>query len=229
MKNLAGKPVLWHDVERCLEARTVDRVILATTTNPEDDTIESAAKSWGVPCYRGSSDNVLDRYYQTALAYPSDIIVRITSDCPLIDPVIIDRVVSALEANDYVTNIFERNFPRGLDVEVFTMSALKKTWMAAKTAFDREHVTTYIRQHAAAEFRTANVTMPSEYNYPNFRLTLDTQEDYQLFEAIYNEFYKEGELIHVPEVLTWLTQHPEVSSLNVEIKQKHDPTQSETA
>lgn len=220
MKLLSGKPVLLHDIIRCRAARKIDDVIIATSTNPEDTLIETACAEWGVACGRGSSEDVLSRYFDIATQFGSEVIVRVTSDCPLIDPNIIDLVIHKLEDNDYVTNIFDRNFPRGMDTEVFTFASLEKAHRAATTTFDREHVTPYLRAHSGTLFKTQNVSMPNEYHYPQFRLTLDTQEDYELFKVLYDTFYKEGELISVPDVLHWLTTHPEVSALNSNVPQK---------
>ena len=220
MKLLAGKPVLLHDIMRCKAATKVDEVIIATSTNPEDDVIEKACAEWGVRCSRGSVEDVLSRYFNAAQQCGSKIIVRVTSDCPLIDPHIIDLTIGGLNTYDYVTNVFDRNFPRGMDTEVFTFASLEKAYREATKTFDREHVTPYIRDHSGTLFTTKNVTMPKAYHFPQFRLTLDTPEDYELFKVIYNTFYKEGPLIDVPQVLKWLTQHPEVSALNANVPQK---------
>lgn len=223
MKDLAGKPVLWHDIQRCRASKEATDVIVATTTNPEDYVIERACKEWGVSYHRGSWNDVLRRYYDTAVAYSSDVIVRVTSDCPLIDPAIIDLTIRGLGDNDYVTNVFDRNFPRGMDAEVFRMSALEKAAREATKPFDHEHVTPYIRENSGTLFKTANIDMPETYHFPQFRLTLDTPEDYQLFQAIYHEFYRPGELIDVPTVLRWLQAHPEIAALNETVVQKPDP------
>lgn len=220
MKLLSGKPVLLHDIMRCRAAKNIDEVIIATSTNPEDDMIEKACTEWGVRYSRGSVDDVLSRYFNAAKQFGSEVVVRVTSDCPLIDPSIIDLTIEALGSYDYVTNVFDRNFPRGMDTEVFTFASLEKAHREATKIFDREHVTPYIRDHSGTLFTTKNVAMPSEYHFPQFRLTLDTPEDYKLFTAIYDVFYKEGGLIDVPQVLKWLTEHPEVSALNASVQQK---------
>lgn len=225
MKSLAGKPVLWHDIERCRASKRSTGVIIATTTNPEDDEIERVCREWGVDYFRGSWDDVLSRYYGAATKYRSDVVVRVTSDCPLIDPAIIDLTIEGLGDNDYVTNVLDRNFPRGMDAEVFTMAALTKAQQEATKEFDREHVTPFIREHAGTLFKTKGIDMPDAYHFPQFRLTLDTPEDYALFTKIYDAFYRDGELIDVPSVLRWLNEHPEIAAINAEVKQKHDPTQ----
>lgn len=222
MMELAGHPVLWHDLQRIRAAKEITDVIVATTVDPSDDPIISACNAWGAKVHRGSVEDVLDRFHGAAERYGSDVIVRVTSDCPLIDPDILDLTVRALKDNDYVTNVFDRNFPRGMDAEVFTRTALDRAHREATKPFDREHVTPYIREHAEL-FKTANVDMPDAYHFPEFRLTLDTPEDYVLFRRIYDEFYREGSLIDVPTVLRWLAQHPEVAALNADVHQKPDP------
>jgi spore coat polysaccharide biosynthesis protein SpsF len=222
MMDLAGHPVLWHDLQRIRAAKTVSDVIVATTVDPSDDRIASACDEWGTKAHRGSVEDVLDRFHGAAKRFGSDVIVRVTSDCPLIDPHVIDLTVRALKNHDYVTNVFDRNFPRGMDAEVFTRAALDRAHREATKPFDREHVTPYIREHTDL-FKTANVDMPDAYHFPQFRLTLDTPEDYALFRAIYDQFYREGELIRVPEVLRWLAQHPEIAALNAKVYQKPDP------
>lgn len=223
MKDLAGHPVMWHDIQRCRASKRATDVIIATTTNPEDNQIEEACLQWGVKCWRGSSEDVLDRFYGAAKNFRSDILVRVTSDCPLIDPYIIDLTIKGLGNYDYVTNVFDRNFPRGMDAEVFTMAALEQAHAEATKPFDHEHVTPYIRENSGSKFKTKNIDMPAEYHFPQFRLTLDTPQDYALFQAIYNHFYRPGELIKVPAVLQWLVANPEIAKLNADVVQKPDP------
>lgn len=222
MKELAGHPVVWHDLERLQAAKRVDRIVVATTTNPEDDVLERFCRAGGVDCFRGSGEDVLARYHGAAERFGGDVLVRVTSDCPLIDPAIVDLVIDGLGQHDYVTNVFDRNFPRGMDAEVFTRASLDRAFREATKTFDREHVTPYIREQTKL-FQTANVTMPAAYHFPQFRLTLDTPEDYRLFQAIYGEFYQPGALIDVPTVLRWLVDHPEIAALNGDVKQKPDP------
>ncbi|MEK7518890.1 MAG: glycosyltransferase family protein [Patescibacteria group bacterium] len=222
MKDLSGQPVLWHVLQRVQAAKRADDVIVATSTNAEDDVIEDACKTWRFKYFRGSSDNVLERFHGAALTFGTDVAVRITGDCPLIDPKIIDIVINGLDGNDYVSNVFDRDFPRGMDTEVFTFKVLDQAQREAITIFDREHVTPYIRSHEQL-FKTANINMPMAYHFPKFRLVIDTPEDYTLLEAIYKEFYQPGKLIDVPTVLGWLNQHPEIAKINSTVEQKPDP------
>jgi len=220
--DLQGQPVLWHVLKRVQASKRADDVIVATSTNTEDDQLERVCAEWNIKCFRGSSDNVLERFHGAAKKYGTQIAVRITGDCPLIDPAIIDLVIDGLQNYDYVTNVFDRNFPRGMDTEVFRYAALDHAQREATSQFDREHVTPYIRTHAEL-FKTSNINMPESYHFPQFRLTLDTEQDYALFKAIYQHFYRPGTLIHVPDVLVWLNDHPEIAELNKEVVQKPDP------
>lgn len=223
MKELAGHPVVWHDLERIRRAKRVDTIILATTTNSEDDALETYCAKQNINCFRGSSDDVLARFYGAAQEFGGDVFVRVTSDCPLIDPVIIDMVIDGLGAHDYVTNVFDRKFPRGMDTEVFTRASLERAYKEATAPFDREHVTPFIREPQNG-FDLANIDMPEAYHFPQFRLTLDTPQDYTLFQAIYAQWYKPGQIIDVPTILPWLVAHPEIAALNGDVQQKPDPS-----
>lgn len=177
--DLAGESMLARCVNRTCQARTLDEVVIATTVQPADDIIVNlcARRDW--PYFRGSEDDVLDRYYQAALRYQADVVVRITSDCPLIEPEIIDRTVSEfLERQpgvDYASNIFpRRTFPKGLDVEVMRRDVLERAWREDDNPAWREHVTQYI-QHNPALFCIHSVTQETDISH--IRLTVDTLED----------------------------------------------------
>lgn len=225
MMDLAGRPNLWHVLQRCRASQRADDVIVATTTNPEDDILQETCEAWGIKYHRGSADDVLSRYSETVQRYPSDIIVRITADCPLVDPGLIDQIIDELGDAQYATNIFDRVFPHGLDIEVMTRPALEETQARATTSFHREHVTPYIREHQDDPFTIRRFAMPEEYQFPQFRLTLDTPLDYQMLRTLYEHFFDEEKgIISVPEVLKWLQEHPEVAAINQGVQQKQDPT-----
>src|SRR5208282_1417599 len=156
LAEIEGRPMLWHVIQRVKRASLVDRVVVATSTAPADDVIEKMCQENGVPCYRGSENNVLDRYYHAARAEKAAQVVRITADCPLIDPELIDQVVSRFQTGDldYASNTMVRTYPDGLDTEVFSFSALERAWHEAVKDSEREHVTPYLRSD---KFRTANV------------------------------------------------------------------------
>jgi len=210
MKLLLDKPVLWHVVNRASKARFIREVIVATTTEPEDDVIEDFCKRNKISVFRGSEDDVLDRYYQCAKRYNIRNVVRITADCPLHDPKVIDLVVGEyLKGScDYVSNIIKYTFPDGFDVEVFSFSALKSAWKNAKLPSEREHVTPYIRNNA--EFEKKNVY--SSKQYPIYRLTLDHPEDYQFIKKIYEGIGKE--LFYIDDIIEFLEANPELLKIN---------------
>jgi len=212
MKFIAGKPLLYYSVYRASLARCIEKVIVATTTNPLDDTIVKWCETRGIPYYRGSEEDVLDRYYQTARNYKLDIVVRVTSDCPFVDPEIIDLLVSKLKENDadYVSNRLEkRTWPHGLDVEVFKFSALEKAWKEAKGQREREHVTPYIMEHPEY-FRQVEIQL--DRNLSNFRLTVDYPEDIEFTKVLIEKF--NAEKMNWKEIVQLLEKHPELVAIN---------------
>ena len=216
--DLAGEPMLARVVARTKRAKTIDRTIVATTVEPEDEPIVALCRARGWAVSRGSRDDVLDRYYQAAVADGADPIVRITSDCPLIDPGVIDRVVRQLTAGvDYASNINPtRSFPRGLDVEVFTFASLAAAWGEASDSSSREHVTPFLYRHPE-RFRIALVESERP-EAADHRWSVDTPEDYELMRRILARFgdQKFGWL----DVLELLDRHPDWIELNRHIAQK---------
>lgn len=227
MKELSGKPVLWHVVERCRQSKKAGQVIVATTINSQDDLVERFCKENKILYYRGSSENVLDRYYQTAKNFGVDNIVRVTSDCPLIDPLVIDEGIETLQKSgfDYLSNYSDlgpgkRTFPRGLDMEVFRFSALEQAHSNAVENYEKEHTTPYIWENKKKEFKIYPTMIARPEYARNYRLTVDYEEDFQLMEKIYSEFYKEGKIIDVTKVFLFLDAHPEIVKINAHCEQK---------
>ncbi len=180
MKEILGKPLLYYSVRRAMMAKHVDKVVVATTTNPKDDVIVKWCEENEIPYYRGSEDDVLDRYYNAAKKFGANIIVRITSDCPFIDPEIIDLLILTLKTfeYDYVSNRVEkRTFPHGLDAEVFTFEALEIAGKNAKKPQEREHVTPYFLAHPEL-FNIYEVSYKKDLS--NIRLTVDYKEDFEM-------------------------------------------------
>lgn len=175
---LGGRSVLANVVARVRLAAQVDETVVATTTLPEDDAIEAEARRLGVPVFRGADEDVLGRYYHAAAAFHGDVIVRITADCPLIDPAVIDRVIMRFGPGtdhcDYASNTLQRSYPVGLDVEVFSLAALAAAYDEACTAYEREHVTVFLYQNPD-RFRLASVEAPVDTS--SHRWTLDTPAD----------------------------------------------------
>ena len=227
LMEIAGKPMLWHVVERTKAAKTLDSVIVATTINPEDNAIEKLAQKEGWLLYRGSSEDVLDRYYRAAKKFDVDIIFRGSGDLPLIDPVIIDTCVKKLLKGkyDYISNFFNEEedksyFPRGLDIRVFSFKALEKANRNADLSYEREHVAPYIWKNKNNEFRIGDPVEAMPKYHGDYRLTVDYPEDFKLIEKIYQIFYKPGRIVDTPKVIAFLNKHPEIAEINANCRQK---------
>ena len=222
LEDLAGEPMLARVVSRTRRAKTLDITMVATTTQPVDDAIVRLCEERGWPFFRGSEEDLLDRYYQAASAFRADVVVRITSDCPLIEPEIVDRVVNEFLSYypevEYVSNNLERTFPRGLDVEVMSFDALEKAWQEDCNPVWREHVTPYLRRHPK-KFRTRNVANDIDYSY--MRWTVDTIEDLTFVRKIYNHFQSDN--FSWKDVLNLLETHPEWLEINRHVQQKAVP------
>lgn len=223
MMEICGRPVLWHVVQRAKAAGLLAQVVIATTTLPQDDVLADLAGEIGVPCYRGPVDDVLYRYYGAAVEYGANAVVRITSDCPLLDPAVVDKVLSThLAAGaevDYTSNTMERTFPRGLDTEVITVPALARAHREAARDYEREHVTPYIYQHPE-RFRLQNVEAAGRLRRPDLRLTVDTAEDLQLIREIYGGLYRPGEIFGALDVIDFLEKNPALVAINAHVRQK---------
>ena len=225
MKLLCGIPVLEHDLRRIQAAQRVDEILVATTDKSHDQQVAELALRCGAKAFRGSEDNVLSRYYHAACQAQADIIVRITSDCPLIDPWLLDqmleRFLSAQASDkpyDYFSNTLKRrSYPTGLDTEIFTFDALKQAYKEADLAHQLEHVTPFFYQQPQ-RFRLGGIE--SEVDHGQYRWTLDTQEDLTLIDAIYRELYREGELFRTEQVLALMQRRPELPQLNAHIQPK---------
>lgn len=221
LKTVNGKTLLEYQIERVKHAKTINQIIIATTVKEEDNIIVDLCNNLELDYYRGSEDDVLSRYYEAANAYKVDVIVRLTSDCPLIDPIVIDRVVNCYIENqplaDYVSNIIERTYPRGLDTEVFSYKALKKAYKEASFPSEREHVTPFIYFHPEI-FNIKYVK--NENDYSNFRWTVDTIEDFELISLILDKLYNPNKTFYMKDVIELLHIYPEWIEINAHIKQK---------
>lgn len=221
LANLKGKAVLEHVFLAVRSAVLVDEIILATTTNKEDDILTEIAASYNIPVVRGSEDDVLSRFAQAAEITDADTFIRFTADDPLLDPTVINTVVGYFLKNDYdyVSNIIDRSWPRGLDTEVFSRKALMRCIELGQATEHKEHVTLFIRMHPEL-FPQANVAALPEECLPEARLCIDTVEDYQLLQAIFDKFYQEGQIIKVVDVVRWLKENDNMMNLNASVIQK---------
>lgn len=217
MLPILGKPVLLHMVKRIKKSFKIDEIIIATSLNKSDDVIEEFCINEKIKFYRGSENDVLSRYYEAAKKFSVDTIVRLTSDTPLLDPKVIDKVILKYNEKkyDFVSNFFPlpRTYPDGYNVEVFSMKVLDLVNIEAKKPSDREHVTTFITMQPERFkiFRVDSVKDLSKY-----RLNLDYKEDYELIRAVYDGLnnYK----MDLEDIISWLDRHPKILKLNSHIK-----------
>lgn len=218
LKDVAGETMLGRVVRRLRGAKQIDEVLIATTDSPTDDAIVAECQRYSIAVFRGDQDDVLDRYFEAAKFTDAEIVVRVTSDCPLIDPEITERTIRAFmdHSPDYASNTIVRTFPRGLDTEVVSMAALTRAWQEARRPYEREHVTPYILEHPE-EFVLLPVV--GDQDYSAHRWTVDMPEDLEFVRAIYNRLKGEGEFSW-RDVLDVLDREPELLGLNRGVVQK---------
>lgn len=215
------KSVLEHVIDRVRECKEIDDIVVATTNLQKDDVIIDLLKNLRVNYFRGSEDNVLERYYEAATVYVATDIVRITSDCPLIDPQIVDNIIRFYKNNEYdmVTNApndeSKRTYPRGLDTEVFSYEILERAYLKGTKSYQREHVTPYIYEN---DFKIYNYK--NQVNYSEYRWTLDTLEDFKLISLIYNNLYGKNKTFYMEDILDYIEKNPQAIDINKDIKQK---------
>ncbi len=221
MKEVLGKPLLEYQIERLKRANEADELVIATTINDTDQPIVELCKRLEVAYYRGSEEDVLSRYYEAATEFGADIVVRVTSDCPLIDPTVVDKVIKHYKDNrdkyDYVSNTLTRTYPRGLDTEVFSYKVLQEAFFYAKEQPEREHVTPYICWHPE-RFRLGNVFRHE--NQSQHRWTVDQREDFLLIENIIKALYPNNPQFDMTDVLILLRENSEWVKLNAGVEQK---------
>lgn len=214
---LAGRSVLARVIRAAHESGAVDELVVATTTEADDDPVVAECQRIGVAVHRGPVDDVLTRFLGALDAHPADAVMRFTADCPLLDPEIVSlvaQVFRSVPGLDYVTTSISRTLPRGLDVEVIRAQALRSLDGRADT-YHRTHVTSYVYTHPE-EFRLFGLTLLPDRSH--LRLTLDTPEDWQLMRAVADHF---GDTtVALAKLTEWLDAHPEIAALNAEIEQK---------
>jgi spore coat polysaccharide biosynthesis protein SpsF len=221
MMPLAGKPLLERVLERVKRCRRVDLIVLATTTKSEDDPLCELAKRNGVEVYRGSEKDLVDRYYQAALLYKADLVVRLPADNPVVEPAEIDRIIEHhLQSDDDFSanthSILDNGYPDGLGAEVFTLQKLKEVWEKASDPRNREHPHTYFYEHPE-RYRIGTVRCPKEFSRPDLVLDVNTREDYEFMKDLYSYLYFLKPDFHITEIIAWYDniyckQHPESRS-----------------
>ena len=222
LKDIGGAPMLQRVVVRARRARSLGRVVVATTTDPGDDPLAAFCRRQGFPVFRGHPYDVLDRYYQTAKYFDAEVVVRLTADCPVIDPREIDRTVSAFLAAkvDFAANRlpppWHRTTPIGMDTEVVTFPALERAWREAEAKYAREHVMPYLYEEAG---RFNTLLVDHDPDLGDLRLTVDTPEDLELVRKVFSYFGNSDEFT-MGEMVTLLDSHPELRQLNEAVTHK---------
>lgn len=215
---LSGKSLFVRQVERVMASRLCGQVVVATTLNPADDLVWEVCQQEGIECFRGHSEDLLDRHYRAALQYGADTVIKIPGDCPLIDPAVIDAVIAYYLENsdkyDYVSNLHPATFPDGNDVEIAPMRVIEEAWKSATRAFEREHTTPYIWERPE-QFRIGNVAMEDGADHSmTHRLTIDYEEDYQFIKAVWEELYPGNPLFGVRDILELMGRRPDIYAIN---------------
>lgn len=216
---LAGEPMLTRLIERLRRVQRADGIVIATTTNATDDPIAALCDTLGMPCHRGSEHDVLSRYADAARLHGADAVMRITSDCPLIHPALIDQVIAVYAEgdSDYVSNMLHPTWPYGMAVEVFSAAALQQAHTEATQPAEREHVTPFIYWHPE-RYRLRNVESP--VNLSHHRWTVDTPEDYELVRRLFETLHPINPEFTQADILTLLDAHPDWMTLNQHVQQK---------
>jgi spore coat polysaccharide biosynthesis protein SpsF len=219
LQEINGKPILDYVFERLSKAQHIDTLVLATSTNKNDDILKKYGMTKNIEVFRGSEQDVLSRYFKAAEKYKADIIVRVTSDCPLIDPSIVDHVITAhlQKKVDYTSNVITRTYPRGLGVEAFNFEVLKDAYKHAQESFQREHVTPYITRNPSF-FKLQNITAPESIRRPDIRITIDTKEDFELIKNILLHFKTVD--FTTTDIIQYLNDNPYLLGINKHVQQK---------
>jgi spore coat polysaccharide biosynthesis protein SpsF len=218
LRPLVGKPLLVRMVERVIAANLVGTVVVATTTDLSDDPVVDVCESEGFRYFRGDPHDLLDRHYQAGRLYEAETVIKIPSDCPLIDPRVIDGVIGYYldhgEEYDFVSNLHPATYPDGNDVEVMRMSALEIAWREAERPLEREHTTPFLWENQE-RFRIGNVEWTTGLDYSkSHRWTIDYEEDYAFIRAVYEALYPGNPRFSLEDILNFLNDHPDVAAIN---------------
>ncbi|MGG0720043.1 glycosyltransferase family protein [Robertmurraya massiliosenegalensis] len=220
LMSLGNSVVLDYVVSRCRQTHGVTEVIVATSTLQQDDPVEQWCDQNSVECYRGSEDDVLSRYYDCSKLYNPDYVIRVTADCPFVDYHLAEKIIESMESSPSDIMDFHGELPRGLIVEMVSSKALEYMYQHGKEDRHREHVTYYAKESKhLSEFKRSLFHIPVALHHPNLRITLDTQEDYELCKQIANHF--EGDvLVPSEDVVRFLLDNPDIAQINAHIEQK---------
>lgn len=221
LKEILGQPMIWHVVKRLRYSQLINKIVVATSNNPQDNPLAAFCKTKNIDFYRGDEDDVLDRYYQAAKLYKAEVIVRITADCPLIDQTVVDKVIGAYINNPApysgASNVIRRTYPRGLDTEVFTFKVLEKIWHEATEKYQREHVTAFIYEHPEV-FKLLSIEYGKDIS--GMRWTVDEEADLRFVQEIYRRLYHDDNPFLLDDILRILEHEPDLQGINKNVKQK---------
>lgn len=217
---LLDKPLLFRMYERVAASRLRGTIVIATTTDISDDKVEELCKEYHLNYFRGHPTDLLDRHYQAAKIFNADAVVKIPSDCPLIDPNVIDKVLNYYLNNsdkfDYVSNLHPATYPDGNDVEIIRIEALKNAWENAKLELEREHTSPYLWENSN-KFRIGNVEWETRSDYSmSYRFTIDYKKDYNFIKQVYDELYPVNNIFTLQDILDFLKRRPEIKKINEE-------------
>ena len=223
LKEICGKTILHHEIDRLKKCKEIDEIVIATTDKEDDDKIVNEAKKLSVKYFRGSENDVLSRFYYAAKENNADIIVRVTSDCPCIDFEILDKMLIYFKEKykekqvDYLSNTIKRTYPRGYDIEIFTFSALEKSYINAEKEYEREHVTPYIYDKTNNFLK---LSFENKEDYSEYRVTLDTIEDFIVIKNIFENLYYKNPYFKLNDVVQYLNNNLHIVDINKHIEQK---------
>jgi spore coat polysaccharide biosynthesis protein SpsF len=215
---LAEEPLLLRMYERISAAKNVGQIVVAITNDESDDKLITLCKKHSIKTFRGSTEDLLDRHYKAAKKFDAEVVIKIPSDCPLIDPEIIDKVTLYYINNrgkfDFVSNLHPPSYPDGNDVEIMTIETLETAWLNSKKYFEREHSTPYIWENPD-KFRIGNVAWETGLDYSmTYRLTIDYKEDYEFIKKVYDELYPKNKMFGLNDILLLLEEKPEIKKIN---------------
>jgi spore coat polysaccharide biosynthesis protein SpsF len=218
LADIGGATMLERVASRVSRISGLSEILIATSTQPADDAVQAEARRLGIPSFRGSEDDVLDRFWQAARSRKADCVVRITADCPLLDPEVSAEVVQSFvsQSPDYASNTLERTYPRGLDTEVVSVTALERAWREAREPYQRAHVTPYFYQHPEL-FRLLSVKGAKDFS--DGRWTVDTADDLAFVRAVYERCGHRGDFSWL-DVLALLEREPALKNINGHVGQK---------
>lgn len=216
LQPILGKPMLVRQIERIQRATKIDRLVVATSSDLSDDVLAQTCKEYGIDCFRGSLNDVLDRFYQVAVKYGARHIVRLTGDCPLTEPTLIDSVIEChLQERNDATGADMTCYPDGLDVDVFSFEALQRTWQEACLASEREHVAPYIWNHPEL-FKLGSLRMKNDWSA--LRWTVDGPEDFIFVTRIYEALYNLKPDFSMIDIWQYVNEHPELMQINAQYR-----------